>query len=508
MSTVNKVSWIFRQWFHSLKEGEEATPENINKQFNELKSKGNEPGPVGKSKRSTSFGLGALFLGFVLAAIGANRDDSMFKVSGGAMAVGGALLAGIGKWVCGVDLKVDDPPKTMNAEDPPTITKPPAADPNPAPNSAPDTLDATDDPLPKTDLEKEVDKLLEEITDPADKKNSYYHAREALQNKGEDAVNYLIRLVSDNDGRQQTVCRIIKALELTRSKKAVQPLINYLNDDDSFIVSRAVFSLGEIGDARAYDHLEELFKKNHLQGSCAPEDTIEALGKLGDKKAVPLLINALNSGEHLYSSAVALGRLKDPKAVDSLLILLTHDNDDVVRAVMNSLGEIRDVKAVDPLIGLLEVPYHSFFAAGALGKIGDPKAIMPLISHLNDRGRVGIFFVDHAMARALVGIGSEAVESLIDVVRSGNRSERTVRNAILVLGEIGDKRAVQPLLDQLSSQAYKISAIHALGRLGDTRVIQELEKIAAECPRFTRTELSDACKAAIKRIKDTNVDAE
>lgn len=73
------------------------------------------------------------------------------------------------------------------------------------------------------------------------------------------------------------------------------------------------------------------------------------------------------------------------------------------------------------------------------------------------------------------------VDGLIQLLKHGKGiSERS--NAALALGEIGDKRAVIPLIKTLDEKDYKIKRelIYALGKIGDTRAIEPLDKIINE----------------------------
>jgi HEAT repeat protein len=79
-------------------------------------------------------------------------------------------------------------------------------------------------------------------------------------------------------------------------------------------------------------------------------------------------------------------------------------------------------------------------AAHELGKVKDPRAVPPLIAALKD---------DEPMVRldvsgALIEIGQPVVDPLIQAVKSDNDSI-FLWNAIRVLEEIGDPKAIAPL---------------------------------------------------------------
>jgi HEAT repeat protein len=115
------------------------------------------------------------------------------------------------------------------------------------------------------------------------------------------------------------------------------------------------------------------------------------LGNLGDRRAAPLLIEALNdrAPETRIYAALALGRLKDPRSVEPLLKVFTTDERDVRKAAAYALGEIRDPRALEPLAGALQDPIADvrYNAAIAVTRYGDTRAI-GVVREMLDRSRL------------------------------------------------------------------------------------------------------------------------
>jgi len=115
------------------------------------------------------------------------------------------------------------------------------------------------------------------------------------------------------------------------------------------------------------------------------------LGNLGDRRATPLLIDALNdrATETRLYAALALGRLKDPAAVEPLLRVFTSDERDVRKAAAYALGEIGDRRALPALAGALNDPIADvrFNAAIAVARFGDTRAI-GVLREMLDRSRL------------------------------------------------------------------------------------------------------------------------
>ncbi len=116
------------------------------------------------------------------------------------------------------------------------------------------------------------------------------------------------------------------------------------------------------------------------------------LGRLGDRRATPLLLDGLNDKdvENRVYAMLALGELRDPAAVPALAKLTTDPERDVRKTAVYALGTINDPRAVPALAQALndqeaDVRWN---AAVSLAGFGDRRAVGPLKEML-DRERLG-----------------------------------------------------------------------------------------------------------------------
>lgn len=102
------------------------------------------------------------------------------------------------------------------------------------------------------------------------------------------------------------------------------------------------------------------------------------LGKLGDRRATPVLLEAAREPEidtRIYA-LLALGMLRDPAAVPQVLASAADQEKDVRKAAIGTLGEIGDRRALPLLVQALEDPAADvrYNAAIALARMNDRRA--------------------------------------------------------------------------------------------------------------------------------------
>lgn len=113
-----------------------------------------------------------------------------------------------------------------------------------------------------------------------------------------------------------------------------------------------------------------------------------------------------------------------------------------------------------------------------------------------------LYYVDGVVwkitVKTFIEAGKPAVRPMIKALADW-RDSRLRSTAAFILGEIGDKRAVKPLIYRLEDREWQVRAVAAgaLGKIGDERAVEPLTKVLKDGYEQVR----EAAKWALERIK-------
>src|SRR5229473_449443 len=244
-----------------------------------------------------------------------------------------------------------------------------------------------------------------------------------------------------------------------------------LSDSDPRARQQAVQELRKLKAREAAPQVAQLLKDVMVR-----EEAATALRDIGGADEVPALLDAVDTTVGAGSDtatrsanranariAEALGEIGDPRAGPALLRLARSKDEYVRLEAVQALGEVKFKEAVLELSLLVDDPSAPPLlvkkAVVALGQIGDPAAI-PALQHALVLERQGVSLLPEA-SYALFQLGPAAVAPLIRMAkdedpaylkwaRENNRAPAgTYAKAALVLGDLGDPRAVPVLLEKL-----------------------------------------------------------
>ncbi|MCG8555551.1 MAG: sulfatase-like hydrolase/transferase [Proteobacteria bacterium] len=227
---------------------------------------------------------------------------------------------------------------------------------------------------------------------------------------------------------------------------------------------RLAIDRGRLADGRSVQPLCQLV----LDSSAPIELRVEAsriLGRLRDQGARASLLVAMKSSNPDLSAeaSIALGRLGD-EAAGVRLRQLVHAEEPTLRTrAAVSLAVLRDTAAVPGLIDALWLAPTSYEREDAvrwLGRLGDPDALEPLLTLLPD------VRLRYLVVVALGQLGDHrAYDALVDVL-SWERQSNVRDNVVRALGLLGDPRALDQVLELAVREPELKYAPETLVRLG------------------------------------------
>jgi HEAT repeat protein len=167
-----------------------------------------------------------------------------------------------------------------------------------------------------------------------------------------------------------------------------------------------------------------------------------------------------------------LAGMDDPRTVEPLISALADEVDSIRRSAAEALGEKKDPRAVNALVRALLADKDFLvreWSGKALGGIGGP-AVEPLIKALREQPEDKSFEITSSLIR----VGAHAVGPLIRELDNGDAKFR--RQALYLLGELRDSRAVEFVIPMLQEKDFSVAkaAAEALGRLGDAQAAEPL----------------------------------
>ena len=236
---------------------------------------------------------------------------------------------------------------------------------------------------------------------------------------------------------------------------AVQPLIAALKDRNTR--DAASDALAKIG-APIVEPLIAALKDNDLG---VRKGAANALGKIGDARAVEPLIAALMEGGTDDSAGVlrsatarALGNIGAP-AVEALIAAFNASKSQVREAVTIALVLTGDARAMEPFIAVVK---------DSKWDGGDRYAAARALDELNWKPGQDETALRYWMAKSewskCAEIGAPAVEPLIAALKDSYFGVR--RGAASALGKIGDARAVEPLVAILKDSDWGVGKAAAI----------------------------------------------
>jgi HEAT repeat protein len=194
---------------------------------------------------------------------------------------------------------------------------------------------------------------------------------------GIEAVRQLAPLVQDSDTNVATAA--LAALGRTRHPEATEILLNYLDAEDDWLRFAAVGALGELGDERAIDRIEELLEEPIMEDAAA---------------AALVEINTVSAGRALARHLRAADGTLRPNMLAALVSLSNDERGGIPHAIseelrqraQRALRETADDATLGDILRMTATgdPESARVGITALGWMGSARAVPIIGSALGD----------------------------------------------------------------------------------------------------------------------------
>ena len=297
----------------------------------------------------------------------------------------------------------------------------------------------------------------------------------------------------------------IKLLGMLKDKRATLPIITFLKNlkgIPSFINPRefqkdAIYVLGELRDERAKEYLIELLEDKSITEykrasieiaiSKIDPDFKKDTDKKETKKTEPkekkltpiegeIAKHALALQKTYYGdreeAVLALSRIDDPKALEHIIFAL-DDEDYRVRGkaakTLTNCGWKPTSKDDEMKIVIALNIARVSPKPDEIVRLGE-SAFKQLAKVIKDSG-----FTQYSAADRLIKINSSRA---VEIINDRLKEKRVYKYTCRLLGELGDKRSVEPLINMLKYDMSDVrsAAAFALGKIGDSRAVEPLIK--------------------------------
>lgn len=261
----------------------------------------------------------------------------------------------------------------------------------------------------------------------------------------------LLTLVQDPDAQiRAETCEMLGRL---KAASALEALAGCLQDSQLIVRIAAVHALGKLGPA-GVDRVDQLLKSGRVEDRIT---VVEVAGRSGDRSRLPLLIDALKAEEDTLrrAAAEALGKLKDPSAIEPLVALIRDPVSRATLAVMHARANQAPTHADRAL--MVQILDEDQLAAGRTAEgmrahgwvmTAPPASLRGLFARVIDRQqRDTLDAVRRVAVEAIDSIGSPAAQSaLADLLADADPAVNRVVSQILTK----TRRSNEPLFALLA----------------------------------------------------------
>jgi HEAT repeat protein len=250
------------------------------------------------------------------------------------------------------------------------------------------------------------------------------------------------------DHRDPSILNSVIQLLTSGAWETLEALIGLTSDPDAEVRMYAAMALGNIRDRRAIPALMRLLKDGDVN---VRYHSIEALSKLKASEAADTLADIANSDEFFlaFPALEALSAIGESRVAARLVPLL--DNEMLRSATIGTLAQLEDHSIIAPLASMMDRPLLAAVVAQALATLHE---------RYEREFNEGQFVVD-LVASSISPLGAR---NLLEALNT--TTGETLRMVVRVLGWVDDDSVVEGLTRLLGSASLRSEVVETLVRHG------------------------------------------
>ena len=261
-----------------------------------------------------------------------------------------------------------------------------------------------------------------------------------LKELGDPGMGAVVKLM-ENPTVASRLQNTIDDILIKGGLTAIAPLMEHFNGANWRLKVHAQKVLAQMGEIAVPTLTNALNSPDRFTKSMA----IEALSKINSPETMTLIEQKLNDSDKLVkvTAAVALHSMGKQNPSEIILSSLNDPDIDVRRTAARAMAQGFENPPVSKLLPLLKDadPDVRNYATIALGNSKSAESVQSLVREMEiDKNEE----VRNSAGKALESIGEPAVEPITSLLKRTDDMELIIRIA-QILGNIGDKRAVEPL---------------------------------------------------------------
>jgi len=261
-----------------------------------------------------------------------------------------------------------------------------------------------------------------------------------LKSLGEPGMAAVVKLM-ENPTTASRLQRAIDEVLITAGSISIKPLMEHFNGANWRLKVHAQLVLSQMGETAVPALTGALNSPDRFTKSMA----IEALSKIDSQATMPLIEQKLEDPDRLVkvTAAVALHSMGKDNPTKIIVEALSDPDVDVRRSATRAMAQAFDDPPISKILPLLKDadPDVRNYATLAIGKSKSAESVQALVKEIeNDKDER----VRNSAGNVLESIGEPAVGPLIKLLQKTEDMELIIRIA-QILGNIGDKRAIEPL---------------------------------------------------------------